>query len=249
MRSLATASAASRRLYCSEYPRRTIALLTLIGLFLGIITTISISWFLIPWIRRNSATMPYYEWTQNGEEIIRVSQEFGFEGRLYAFSAKDFETIKTYKTPPSVGPPKDHLPIPAVLNEHSGRVAFELVQGWPFYNCYCYVLQNNDSPPKPPSIIGSLGESTWSLPQAPCRFPYLPLWRGLILNVCVFSSLWFVIMFIGGICGARLRPWLRRKQGKCAACGYLLVGNIAGRCPECGMRFDQQIVPLRMQPP
>jgi hypothetical protein len=31
-----------------------------------------------------------------------------------------------------------------------------------------------------------------------------------------------------------VRPYRRRRAGKCAKCGYSLVGNESGTCPECG---------------
>jgi len=30
------------------------------------------------------------------------------------------------------------------------------------------------------------------------------------------------------------RGWRRRRQGRCAFCGYILVGNTSGVCSECG---------------
>jgi hypothetical protein len=36
----------------------------------------------------------------------------------------------------------------------------------------------------------------------------------------------------------RLRPRVRRAQGKCVRCGYLLTGLSEPRCPECGTAFD-----------
>jgi hypothetical protein len=30
--------------------------------------------------------------------------------------------------------------------------------------------------------------------------------------------------------------WERRTRNTCARCGYCLIGNVSGTCPECGMR-------------
>jgi hypothetical protein len=31
-------------------------------------------------------------------------------------------------------------------------------------------------------------------------------------------------------------PYRRRRAGKCVACGYSLIGNESGTCPECGVK-------------
>jgi hypothetical protein len=37
-----------------------------------------------------------------------------------------------------------------------------------------------------------------------------------------------------------VRPYRRRKAGQCVACGYPLIGNASGRCPECGQYPDHE---------
>jgi hypothetical protein len=37
-----------------------------------------------------------------------------------------------------------------------------------------------------------------------------------------------------------VRPYRRRRAGKCVACGYSLIGNTSGRCPECGQYPDHE---------
>lgn len=66
---------------------------------------------------------------------------------------------------------------------------------------------------------------------------------------------WFYLLFgtasyfvIGGTLGLivfgvreethRVRADARRKRRQCAQCGYSLEGNVSGRCPECGEKFD-----------
>lgn len=38
---------------------------------------------------------------------------------------------------------------------------------------------------------------------------------------------------------APLRRWRRRRHGWCVHCGYNLVGNVSGVCPECGQKTGQ----------
>ena len=39
-----------------------------------------------------------------------------------------------------------------------------------------------------------------------------------------------------------LRSRRRRRRKQCVACGYLLIGNVSGICPECGRPFDLKSV-------
>lgn len=33
-----------------------------------------------------------------------------------------------------------------------------------------------------------------------------------------------------------VRRWRRKRQGRCLNCGYSLMGNVTGSCPECGTK-------------
>jgi hypothetical protein len=43
-----------------------------------------------------------------------------------------------------------------------------------------------------------------------------------------------VVAAIGLVAGVAVRRRGVKKRGHCAACGYNLVGNVSGVCPECG---------------
>ena len=61
--------------------------------------------------------------------------------------------------------------------------------------------------------------------------PYLPIWRGLVLDILVFMLPWSLLLWGAGL--ARRRRRLRR--GRCGGCGYDLAGIDRGTaCPECG---------------
>ncbi len=55
-----------------------------------------------------------------------------------------------------------------------------------------------------------------------------PLWMATAA-----LSLYPAIAFIRG----PLRRWRRRRRGACLSCGYALVGNVPGVCPECGKQI------------
>ena len=59
-----------------------------------------------------------------------------------------------------------------------------------------------------------------------------PLWAGVGGNVLAFSVAWWVLLAAPNLSG-RVRRALRRRRGRCEACGYDLNGS-PGRCPECG---------------
>jgi hypothetical protein len=58
----------------------------------------------------------------------------------------------------------------------------------------------------------------------------------LLSIICPF---WLPFLLLAGypafaITKHWITPNLRRRAGKCVACGYSLVGNESGTCPECG---------------
>ena len=66
--------------------------------------------------------------------------------------------------------------------------------------------------------------------QGPFRFTWL---------VFPFWAVSFTLVGFGFLPVARgpMVRWLRRRAGRCVTCGYSLIGNKSGRCPECGDHF------------
>lgn len=84
----------------------------------------------------------------------------------------------------------------------------------------------------------------------------------LFLGSCVLSSVAvqvFVVpapclvlplgaWLLAGIAAIAAARWSRKRdlpevwvaQGRCAACGYDLTGNVSGKCPECGTIITRQ---------
>lgn len=59
----------------------------------------------------------------------------------------------------------------------------------------------------------------------------------------VIASLWLLLaLFIAyptiAFIRGPLRRWRRRRKGLCLWCGYDLVGNVSGVCPECGTELE-----------
>ena len=65
-------------------------------------------------------------------------------------------------------------------------------------------------------------------------FPYLPIWRGLFLDLVIIATL---ITFARWIF-LSVRNRYRRRRNLCVICGYPVPER--GLCPECGTRDTQQ---------
>lgn len=70
-----------------------------------------------------------------------------------------------------------------------------------------------------------------SLPSGRIILPLRPIWGGLMVDSAVWGLAWVPVLVVPGM----VRRRLRRKRGKCVACGYdrAALGPTA-RCPECG---------------
>ncbi len=117
----------------------------------------------------------------------------------------------------------------------SGRWHYLIAAGWPFYAFHGGGLQ---FPPTAP-IVDERARAGLELPTwMPTRqnhrasIPVGPLWRGLVLDVALWSAASFGCLVVPG---ALRRAW-RRARGRCEACGY--PRRVPGpTCPECGAAF------------
>lgn len=60
--------------------------------------------------------------------------------------------------------------------------------------------------------------------------PTRPIWLGLVANTVICGGVFFLLFFGPGL--SRQVIW--RRRGACLTCGYLLRGDYAAGCPECG---------------
>ena len=110
------------------------------------------------------------------------------------------------------------------------NVHFECT-GWPLKSLAAVVVESR----RPPAVkyseqelIGGIGLN-WRSGGGPI-LPYLPVWRGLIVNTVLCGAM-FWLMFASWPIGRRL---IRSRRGLCLWCGYDLHGTEHDRCPECG---------------
>lgn len=66
------------------------------------------------------------------------------------------------------------------------------------------------------------------------RLPYLPIWRGLLIDTAFWGAVWFVLLWPMGLATGRLKRSRRARHGKCVWCKYDLRGIENTHCPECG---------------
>lgn len=74
--------------------------------------------------------------------------------------------------------------------------------------------------------------SQFTIDHITMRQVWLPFWliaASLFMLPLLRTTLW-------------LRQWVRashcRRQGRCTSCGYDLIGNTSGTCPECGIKIQ-----------
>ncbi len=87
-------------------------------------------------------------------------------------------------------------------------------------------------------IYGSCSIAT-ALGQSVPSFIWDQFWRGDHLPTLTWHfGAWAAAVLVMLYAAHRLGPVVRRLEGKCARCGYLLRGLTEARCPECGTPFN-----------
>jgi len=159
--------------------------------------------------------------------------------------------------PQSTSRPGSVFPDLRISARQAQRVPYssnEFAAGWPFRSHWMYVDYLREGDPWVSSIVdrSSLrvhGAITFSPPKSRSLFvndpiltqralPLLPIWRGLIFNVAVYSALPLVVLVVRPLVIRVIRT-RRASRGRCVACGYDLAGisgDAGGEviCPECG---------------
>ena len=62
------------------------------------------------------------------------------------------------------------------------------------------------------------------------RVPLAPHWPGFALDTLFYGTLVFLLWSAPGV----VRRRVRKRRGRCPACGYDLRASSGGPCPECG---------------
>lgn len=88
----------------------------------------------------------------------------------------------------------------------------------------------------------------WTVDLGKIRLVFFPMNRELIRNCSphaysgvartfVYLPLWIPLLLLTLFAGLRVR-WRPVPPGHCTHCGYSLIGNTSGVCPECGTAVD-----------
>lgn len=101
--------------------------------------------------------------------------------------------------------------------------------GFPFRSSWGWKRVNLTGPP---FVLEEGGLITLrGLPRGPDHvLPYLPLWRGLILNTLFYAAIWWALLAVPRL----IRRTRRARKGLCRSCGYDMRGLANTPCPECG---------------
>ncbi len=113
-------------------------------------------------------------------------------------------------------------------------IGAEDARGWPFLCLWCTLDEPviNSAVGGPP-VRGGLPISRLTLKSRLSSFralPLMPIWRGLVADAATYAGSWAVLI----PAYLAIRSAIRRRRGRCPACGYDLGGKLGGGCPECG---------------
>lgn len=111
------------------------------------------------------------------------------------------------------------------------EVSSVIAQGWPFPMARIgWIKVPKDDATQSQSSAPEMNfeefGNSFSLPWA--KLASDPIWRGLAINL----AFWWLLAF--GVLSIPLRPWLRRRKGRCPKCAYDLKRDFESGCPECG---------------
>lgn len=105
--------------------------------------------------------------------------------------------------------------------------------GWPCRSAWGWDTHDyvhlNPVGPRSGGIIRTMWSDPWADPYRP-PLPYLPLWRGVILNTLFYAAIWWLLLALPRL----IRRTLRARRGLCPRCAYDMRGLTNAHCPECG---------------
>jgi hypothetical protein len=126
------------------------------------------------------------------------------------------------------------LPMALIRGGKAAGSGVEDARGWPFLAMWCTldpaaIEGTSGGKPSPDGLAISRvdGKITTSHFRA---LPMRPIWKGLAADAGVYAAAWLVALWAFAVA----RRWVRRRKGRCLACGYDLKRDMTGGCPECG---------------
>lgn len=228
---------------------------TILIIALGLLTTVAVAWSLAAWLphdnllrRRNVISQPdaknpgkflpvyvtVYQFSRRG--MIRLDWHPGLVSQSSLSNDLTARSTLALKLP-TVNQDRSWGQLPRILHEPSyAKISAggQDARGWPFLALWCNI---DEVAPSGHSVRGGIALSPASTTTGHARaLPYLPIFRGAILNTLIYSGAWTLIILIA----RRIRAILRRRRGHCPRCNFNLAGDIAAGCPECGWRRPSQ---------
>jgi hypothetical protein len=83
---------------------------------------------------------------------------------------------------------------------------------------------------EPPGRLRTLLRDNWLTDG----FPVAPVWPGFAVDTAFYGTIAFALWSAP----AAIRRRVRKRRGRCPACGYDLRGITTGPCPECGFQRE-----------
>ena len=214
---------------------------------LGLVTSVGVAWALAAWLphenllrRRNVISQPdpnrpgtflpiyitVHQFSRTG--MIRLDWRPGLtsQSTLHAdLAARSTLALRL----PTVNQDRTWGRLPHILNlPHFDKVPAggQDARGWPFLALWCNI---DEAVPVGHTVRGGIALSPRGDTTGFARaLPYLPIWRGLVLNTLIYSVAWGCV-----VVGVRyLRAHRRLRRGLCPRCAFPLTGDLL--CPECG---------------
>lgn len=220
---------------------------------LGVLTTVAVAWGLAAWVpqrglkRRSNViseasnspggtvkkAMPVYvatfEFSRTG--MVRREWKSGYPAHSALWEELHPESEIALKVP--VRQDRSWGRLPRVLAGDLSKAGSggEDARGWPMLSMWCELEEALPSGMQTRGgiAVSAMAEAT---PGSARVLPLWPIWRGFAVDSGVFAVAWGVAipMALFG------RGVVRRRRGRCAACGYDRRGEFAVPCPECGAR-------------
>lgn len=149
------------------------------------------------------------------------------------------EPLPSWCLPPDIG--RSHA------RNDAGLVVEACGAGWPLRCVFGYRIGSDDSEAHfartgtsstglgPAAVIWEERRGTLVFRDPPSTsrvrglLPWYVIPHGLAVNTSLLALPWLAILHVGAA-----RRLVRRRRGRCPACGYALQGGTTARCPECG---------------
>ncbi len=107
----------------------------------------------------------------------------------------------------------------------------EFAVGWPRLSVWAWRIDSNET-------HGAFEYAPYrhDAGRLPFRaLPYLPIYRGIIINTIFYALLWLPVLFLSTHTIRAHRRRARTRRGRCPNCNYDLTGLASSNCPECGI--------------